>query len=488
MTTLQDPPVVVARAVEPEADQPRRLSARTTDDIASLIGSFVGSLSLVWVAYEQVLAFSGVVGFTVAWWLVFVLMYMGVTALSNPWPAVKDRAAATIVASGALIVASVLVWVILYTFIRGWPALHHSNFFTESISGTRFTAPLDHGGVLFAIVGTMEQVAIATAISLPLGVATAIYLSEVGGRAAKVVRTVVEAMTALPDILAGLFVLAFLILYLHWQKDGIAVAIALSVTMTPIVARSAEVVLRVVPHGLREASWALGASTWGTVWRVVLPTARAGLATSLILGVARVAGETAPLLIVDQATTFFNGKPYDKPQSSLPLFIYGSKVSGETNYVTRGFAAASLLLGLVLILFILARFISRDRKPGRGSRLSFANRSPRPPKADALAPFPAPAPGEVATADEEPPDPPHWDLPDVTSPFEPVPPASMEPVSEPTATVEPFEPLQQRPPMEPYAPPPPYTPPPPYAPPPPPPYTSNAFQPNTPPADPWRQQ
>ena len=164
MTTLRDPATAVIPVETQIDDQPRRLSARTVDDVASLIGSFFGSLALVWVCYEQVLALSGIVGFVASWWVVFVFMYMGVTAVSNTWPAVKDRAAATVVTSGALVVASVLIWVIAYTSYRGWPALHHMNFFTQSIGGTRFTAPLNQGGVLFAVVGTAEQVGIATAM------------------------------------------------------------------------------------------------------------------------------------------------------------------------------------------------------------------------------------------------------------------------------------------------------------------------------------
>jgi phosphate transport system permease protein len=197
-----------------------------------------------------------------------------------------------------------------------------------------------------------------------------VFLTEVGGPVAKVVRTVVEAMTALPDILAGLFILSVLTVVLHWQLDGLSVSLALAVTMTPIVARSAEVVLRVVPGGLREAGMALGASNWQTVRRVVLPTARSGLATSLILGIARVTGETAPLLILSAPTTFWNTNPLKNSMSSLPLFIYTEIRSGETRSIQRGYGAASVLLALVLALFVAARLVARDKQ----------SRTPRRPR------------------------------------------------------------------------------------------------------------
>ena len=131
--------------------------------------------------------------------------------------------------------------------------------------------------------------------------------------------------------------------------------------MLPIIARAADVVLRVVPSGLREASLALGASRWRTVWDVVLPTARPGLATALILGVARGIGETSPVLLTSGAASFFVLNPFDGVMNSLPLFIFSAVRSGEPTYVERGFAAASILLALVLLLFVVARRVARQR-------------------------------------------------------------------------------------------------------------------------------
>jgi phosphate transport system permease protein len=214
-------------------------------------------------------------------------------------------------------------------------------------------------------VGSLIEVGIAVAVSLPLGLATAVFMTEVGGRLARVVRTVVESMTALPDILAGLFVYTTVVVRLGEGRTGFAAALALSIMMLPIIARSADVVLRLVPGGLREAGLALGASRWRTVRRVVLPTARPGLATALVLGVARGIGETAPLLIVSGASTFFNSDPFSNPMNSLPLFIYSSVTSGEPLYKARGFAACSVLLFVGLILFTITRLLARQRTASR---------------------------------------------------------------------------------------------------------------------------
>lgn len=355
-----------APAAASVTDQPRRIKSAGVDDYASVVGSLLGSLALTWVLYEHVLLWSGTVGFLAMWWLVFVAMYVAVSAFDNDGPAIRDRLAKAIVHTGALVVLAALATTLGYTILHGWKALTHASFFTHDMGGVLPSAPLDQGGISHALVGTAIQVGIATVVSLPLGVGTAIYLTEVGGRMSSVVRTVVEAMTALPDILAGLFVYALFILILGWQKTGLAVAIALMVTMTPVVARSAEVVLRVVPGGLREASLALGASMWRTVWNVVLPTARSGLATALILGIARIAGETAPLLIVSGSNTFFNGNPTSEPMNSLPLFTYATVKTGQTGpSLDRAYGAALVLLLFVLVLFVIARLVARDKRGKR---------------------------------------------------------------------------------------------------------------------------
>jgi phosphate transport system permease protein len=346
-------------------DRPRQVSALTAEDRLSLVGSMFASLALVWVLYTQVLPFHGVVGFAISWYVVFLVLYAGVAVLVHPLPIVVDRVWSAVITGAAALIGAALLSTVWYTVIKGWAAVHHVTFLTHSQAGVSPTAPLNQGGILHAIVGSLIELGIATVISLPLGIGTAVYMVEVGGKFSRLVRTVVEAMTALPDILAGLFIYTTLIVGLGFQRSGFCAAMALSVMMLPIIARSADVALRVVPGGLREAGYALGASQSQTVWRVVLPTARSGLATAVILGMARAIGETAPVLITSGASTFFNDNPFNNPMNSLPLYILTAVRSGEPRFIARGFGAGIVLLLLVLILFGIARFLSRSKVAGR---------------------------------------------------------------------------------------------------------------------------
>jgi phosphate transport system permease protein len=235
------------------------------------------------------------------------------------------------------------------------------------MSGVRPTSSLDQGGIWHAIVGSVIEVTIAVIITLPLGIGAAVYMNEVGGRFVRPVRTVIEAMTALPSVVAGLFIYTVMIVVLGLPRTGIAAAMAIAVMMLPIIARSADVVLRTMPGGLREASLALGSSKWEMVKKVVLPTVRPGLATALILGIARGVGETSPVLLTSGASTYLTFNPVgdpnalQQPMNSLPLFVFSAVRSGEPLFIQRGFGAASVLLLLVLILFVITRWLARER-------------------------------------------------------------------------------------------------------------------------------
>jgi phosphate transport system permease protein len=340
----------------------RRASGRTAEDVWTLLGAFLSSVATTWVLYFQLLPGQGAVGFVVVWYVVFVGLYALLTSLSHPRVVVVDRVVSTAVVAAPTLVGVALLSVLVMTFGKGLPALQHLNFFTQDMAGVRADDPFSAGGILHAIVGTLIEVTIAIGIALPLGVATAVYMSEVGGRGARLVRTVVEAMTALPSIVAGLFIYSVFLVALGMPASGLAAGLALGVMALPILARASYVVLGVVPGGLREASYALGAGRWQTVWRVVLPTARPGLATALILGIARAVGETAPVLLTSGASTFLNTNPLNDPMNSLPLFIYASISSGNPQMEERAYAAAAVLLTLVLTLFVIARLVAGGRK------------------------------------------------------------------------------------------------------------------------------
>jgi phosphate transport system permease protein len=340
------------------ADTPRRINARSLDDRLSWYGAAFGALGLTYVLYERILPFGGFVGFVVMYQVIRLGLFAAVTAWSHPRPVFGDRLATAIIGLGARIVFSSLAWTIGFVVWRGWRTLHHVAFYTHNMAGVLPQSPVNQGGVLHAVIGSGIELGIATAITLPLGILTAVYMTEVGGRLALIVRTVIEAMTSLPDLLAGLFVYTILIIGLGLDRSGLAAALSLAITMLPLIARSGEVALRVVPGGLREAGIALGSTQWRTVLQVVLPTAAPGLATALIIAVARAVGETAPVLITSGASTFTNVNPVHNPMNSLPLFIYASLRSGEPNNIARGFGAAVLLLVVVVVFFVLIRFVA----------------------------------------------------------------------------------------------------------------------------------
>ena len=342
------------------------LGRPTVDERFVKIGTWVSAAGLAWLVTQRLLPLPGWPWFLVTWFACALLVTCVTAGMSGGWVEVRDRIAADVITIGAMIVGAVLVSAIVFVVLRGWRPLMHLNFFVDDMSGVGPKDPFDKGGVAHAVVGSLIQVGIAVAITVPLGIGTAIFMSEVGGTFARVVRTVVEAMTALPSIVAGLFIYTVFIVALGYPRSGLAAALAIAVMMLPIIARAADVVLRVVPGGLREASLALGASRWKTVWNVVLPTARPGLATAVILGVARGIGETSPVLLTSGNAQFFVTSPTGGVMNSLPLFIYSTVRSGEPNAIARAFAAASVLMAVVLILFVVARLVARPKKATKG--------------------------------------------------------------------------------------------------------------------------
>ncbi|MGW1884823.1 phosphate ABC transporter permease PstA [Streptomyces sp. NPDC001970] len=365
------PPATVRPAVgAPEDASPevrRNTSTLHASDLLALAGAAVGSLALTVLLFVWIAPFDSVLGFVVLAYVLFLGLYAALVSFDESGVTVRDKVAAVLWLSLALVLLAALVLVVGYTLWRGRPALVHLNFFVEDMSSTGPLQPLSQGGVVHAIVGTLEQIAIALVITVPLGLACAVFLNEVPGRYARFVRTIVEAMTALPSIVAGLFIYATVILILGVDKSGFAAALAISVMMLPIVIRAADVVIRLVPGSLREASYALGASQWRTVWTVVLPTARSGLTTAVILGTARGIGETSPVLLTSGLATGLNANPFSGPQVSLPLATFGLVGSPQPSLIARGFGSAALLMVIVLMLFVVARVIG-GRGPGELSR------------------------------------------------------------------------------------------------------------------------
>ncbi|MER7275103.1 phosphate ABC transporter permease PstA [Dactylosporangium sp. NPDC000244] len=355
--------VVPQRPTGPSAQRRRRIGGVRRTDLYAIAGAIAAGSATTGVLWTQLGPFTGLLGYVIVTWLVTVVCYAALVSLDESRAAMRDRISAFVVHSLAAVLVTALVFVIFYTFSRGWRAMVHLNFYTQDLRTTLATDPLTKGGVLHSITGTLIELGIALGIAVPLGLVAAIYLHEVPGRFSRFVRTVVEAMTALPDIIAGLFIYATLILIFHLGPSGFAAAVALAVTILPIIIRTADVVLRLVPGSLKEASLALGASRWRTTWHVLLPTARSGLATAVILGAARAIGETAPVLLTAGVTGYQNLDPMHGSMMSLPLLAFTQVQSPEKNEIARGFGTASVLLILVLLLFIVARVIG-GRGPG----------------------------------------------------------------------------------------------------------------------------
>ncbi|WP_329621542.1 phosphate ABC transporter permease PstA [Streptomyces sp. NBC_01255] len=372
MTIAPERPPVSPPAVPPppsssSAPGPERRrstgSLRSTD-VYAVLGAAAASLALTWLLFARLLPFSGAVGFVLVAYVLFLGLYALLVSFDEDGPAVRDRIAGVVVRSLGLVLLAVLVFVVAFTLWEGREALVHLNFFTEDMSLAGPLEPLDVGGILHAVVGTLEQVGIALALTVPSGIVCAVFLNEVPGPFARLVRTIVEAMTALPSIVAGLFIYATVILALGTERSGFAASLALSVMMLPIIIRAADVVIRLVPGTLREASYAMGSSRWRTVWHVVLPTARSGLTTAVILGTARGVGETSPVLLTAGFTAELNALPTSGAQVSLPLATFELVKSPEPNMIARGFGTAAVLMLLVLLLFVLAR-IAGGRGPGQ---------------------------------------------------------------------------------------------------------------------------
>jgi phosphate transport system permease protein len=274
-----------------------------------------------------------------------------------------DRLATAIVTSAFGVVLLPLISVVWTVVQRGWARMD-AEFFTSSMRGV----VSEGGGAWHAIVGTLIITGLTALISIPFGLLTSIYLVEYGrGRLARAITSMVDVMTGIPSIVAGLFAYALFVL---WQgpgaRSGLSGAVALTVLMTPVVIRASEEMLRLVPNELREASYALGVPKWKTIVKVVLPTAIAGILTGVTLAIARVIGETAPLLVTAGIAAETNLNPFSGRMPTLPVFAYYQYAQPGVppqNGLDRAWAAALTLMIIVAILFTVARVLARILRP-----------------------------------------------------------------------------------------------------------------------------
>ncbi|MFF7142834.1 phosphate ABC transporter permease PstA [Streptomyces nodosus] len=294
--------------------------------------------------------------------IVFVLATYGIAARVEGRRQAKDRIATALVWVAFLLAVIPLVSLVWVTVKRGVKVLD-IYFLTHSMGVVADSQP--GGGIYHAILGSLEQVGLATLIGAPIGVLTAVYLVEYGrGRLAKAVTFFVDVMTGIPSIVAGLFILSLMLIF-EMQPFGFAGSLALAILMMPVVVRSTEEMLKLVPNELREASLALGVPKWRTILKVVLPTSLGGITTGVMLAIARIAGETAPVLLLVFGNRFINANPFEGAQASLPLYIYQqySNSAGNNSAFDRAWAASLTLIAFVMILNLVARGIARWKAP-----------------------------------------------------------------------------------------------------------------------------
>lgn len=285
----------------------------------------------------------------------------------------RSRRVGNYAAGGAITLAFLLALVplawLLYTVIgRGLHAITGADWWSHSQRGITFRDSA--GGAYHAILGTAEQVLLCTVISVPIALFVGVYLVEYGrGRIAKAASFMVDILSGIPSIVAALFVYAVFITSLGGQRQGLYISLALVMLMVPTIVRTTEEMLRLVPNELREASYALGVAKWRTITRVVMPTAFSGIVTGIMLGIARVAGETAPLLVLVGYSPNINGNLFRGTQGSLPGMMYDQvNQLGNKRYhfaTDRLWGTALTLIIIVMALNLLARLIARTSKVTR---------------------------------------------------------------------------------------------------------------------------
>jgi phosphate transport system permease protein len=351
----------IATLPAPALPQPRKVRQSPHE----LLGRPLAILAVVGVAMAAIFAatpLSGGLGWAICTYAAFVAADAFDNFRTHGGVVAKDRVATVLVCTAGMCTIVPLILIVIYVVKQGLGGITHS-FFTETLESVGPADPATVGGAKHAIIGSFEQVGLATLLATPLGLLTAIHLAESRGRLARVTRVLVDAMSGIPSIVAGLFIFTMFVLKFDQGFSGLAAAMALAVLMLPTVARTAEEVIKLVPDGLRESSLALGAPQWKTMTKIVLPAARSGLVTATVLGVSRIAGETAPLLMTSFGSDSVNTNPLHGPQSSLPLFAFQRVRAALPTQIARGWAGALMLIVLVLALFTIARAVAaRGRK------------------------------------------------------------------------------------------------------------------------------
>lgn len=324
-------------------------------DLSLIASAFLASFLIV-----EFTELKGKLAYFTLFFLALAILNFAKGALTRDVMIGKDQCFSAIMLLGMTLVILPTASILYTVFDRGRKGIH-AGLFTHDMSMATPSDPITSGGLLHAIVGTVLLVSVALVLSLPIGILTALYLTEIKGRFTRPIRFLVQAMSGVPSIVAGLFILSSIVYTVTKSYSGIMGSLALTILMIPTIARTAEEVLNLIPNDLREAGVALGGTQWRTVAMVVVPAAKSGLITAIILGVARIVGETAPILLLTGGGDKVNVNPTSGAMGSLPFYIWKSFLLGTEESITRGWAGLLVLLVLVLSLFTMARVLGSRR-------------------------------------------------------------------------------------------------------------------------------
>ena len=342
--------------------KPQRPWQASTKDKLTTLGVFLFSV----LAAYAVVVFTGLSG-KLGLFASFVFIYISITSgrsyLQFGSAMAKDSLVNILVAIGTFLTLVPIASILFEVLSKGYKGLYPGLFYRD-MSVNSPNDPANVGGLGHAIVGTFLLVSIALIISVPIGILTALYLTEIKGKFSRPIRFLVQAMSGVPSIVAGLFILSAILYPITKQNSSLLGSLALAILMIPTVARTSEEVLNLIPNDLREAGVALGGTQWRTVAMIVVPAAKSGLLTAVILGIARIAGETAPVLLVAGGGDRYNFNPFSGPMGSLPHFIWNSFRSGTPESTARAWTVLLVLLVIVFVLFAIARFFG-NRKVGK---------------------------------------------------------------------------------------------------------------------------
>ena len=300
----------------------------------------------------------GKLGFAVAYFFFASLLIFVQQLRLRDLPAAKDSLLSSFAFLAMTITLIPIVSIVMTVVLKGYKGIHFG-MFANDMTQASVNDPVQSGGLLHALVGTIIMVGGALVVSFPIGLLTALYLTEIRGKLARPIKFLVQAMSGVPSIVAGLFILSILVIPVTQELTGLMGSLALSILMIPTIARTAEEMLLLIPNELREAGVALGATQWRTVSGVVVPAAKSGLVTAVILGIARIIGETAPILLVSGGADALNFNPTSGPMGSLPFYIWKAFLTGGTEEAyARAWGGMLILLILIVVLFGLARYFS----------------------------------------------------------------------------------------------------------------------------------